>query len=89
MKEKHLLIIGYVWPEPNSSAAGQRMMHLIHLFLKHDYSIAFACPALKSEFKVDLTTLGIEEIEIKINDSSFNDLLKEINPSHVMLSATA
>jgi len=82
--EKQLLIIGYVWPEPDSSAAGQRMMHLIRLFLAHDYIISFACPALKSEFKVDLTTLGIKEIEIKINDPSFDELLIKLNPSHVL-----
>ena len=31
MNEK-LLIIGFVWPEPKSSAAGSRMMQLIHYF---------------------------------------------------------
>ena len=81
---KQLLIIGYVWPEPDSSAAGQRMMHLIRLFLNHNYNVFFACPALKSEFKADLSVLGVEEIEIKINDASFDDILNKISPSHVL-----
>ena len=30
---QNVLIIGYVWVEPNSSAAGSRMMQLIEQFL--------------------------------------------------------
>lgn len=30
-KNEHLLIIGFVWPDPNSSAAGSRMMQLIYM----------------------------------------------------------
>jgi hypothetical protein len=40
-----LLIIGFVWPEPNSSAAGGRMMQLISLFKAQGFSITFASPA--------------------------------------------
>ncbi len=31
-QSQHILIIGSVWPEPNSSAAGSRMMQLMQLF---------------------------------------------------------
>ena len=31
--QKKVLVIGSVWPEPNSSAAGSRMMQLITCFL--------------------------------------------------------
>ena len=37
-----LLIIGFVWPEPKSSAAGSRMMQLIKSFQEHNYQITFA-----------------------------------------------
>jgi hypothetical protein len=40
-----LLIIGFVWPEPNSSAAGGRMLQLISLFQKQGFAITFASPA--------------------------------------------
>jgi hypothetical protein len=33
-QEKKFLIIGSVWPEPNSSAAGTRMLQLISLLKK-------------------------------------------------------
>ena len=43
MKDKlQVLIIGFVWPEPNSSAAGLRMLQLIELFLEQGYKITFA-----------------------------------------------
>jgi len=44
---KSLLIIGAVWVEPNSSAAGKRMLQLIAQFLERDYKIIFASPAQK------------------------------------------
>jgi len=34
---KKLLIIGWVWPEPNSSAAGSRMLQLIQYFQSQAY----------------------------------------------------
>ena len=34
---KKLLIIGTVWPEPTSTAAGKRMLQLISIFKKLDY----------------------------------------------------
>ena len=41
-KSLQLLIIGFVLPEPNSSAAGNRMMQLINLFKENNYKITFA-----------------------------------------------
>jgi hypothetical protein len=46
----HLLILGLVWPEPNSSAAGSRMIKLIELFLLNNWKITFASAAQKSEY---------------------------------------
>lgn len=36
-----LLIIGFVWPEPNSSAAGGRMMQLISFLKIKDIRLRF------------------------------------------------
>jgi hypothetical protein len=57
---KKLLIIGFVWPEPNSSAAGGRMMQLISIFKQNGFEITFASPALDSDFMVDLSVNRIE-----------------------------
>lgn len=81
---KQLLIIGYIWPEPASSAAGSRMMQLIDLFLEKDYQITYACPARFSEYAVNLEEMGIEQVQIEANKSEFDSWLKELNPSIVM-----
>ena len=77
---KKLLIIGQVWPEPTSSAAGTRMIQLIDCFLKADFEITFACAASKSDFSFDLKSKDVKEVEIKLNDESFNDFVRDLNP---------
>ncbi|MFV8336478.1 glycosyltransferase [Flavobacterium sp. RSP29] len=79
-----LLIIGFVWPEPNSSAAGGRMMQLISLFKAQGYSITFASPAQNSDFMVDLQEYGVEKKSIALNNSSFDIFIKELNPAVVL-----
>lgn len=79
-----LLIIGFVWPEPKSSAAGGRMMQLIDLFLKKGFEITYASPAKCSEYAEDLDTLGIKQKQIQVNNSEFDDFLKEQQPTHVL-----
>ncbi len=81
---KKLLIIGYVWPEPNSSAAGSRMMQLIHFFQAQNYYITFASPAQQTEHMVDLAALDIAVENIQLNCTSFDDFIKELQPSAVM-----
>src|SRR5690349_18155010 len=83
-KTQTLLIIGFVWPEPNSSAAGGRMLQLIEQFQRQGYSITFASPAMDSDFMVDLATLNVEKKSIALNCSSFDTFVKELNPSVVL-----
>lgn len=79
-----LLIIGFVWPEPNSSAAGGRMMQLISLFKAQGFSITFASPAQNSDFMVDLGEYGVDKKSIALNNSSFDSFIKELNPAVVL-----
>lgn len=81
---KKLLIIGFVWPEPNSSAAGGRMMQLISVFIANGYQITFASPALDSEYMVDLSEFGVEKKSIELNSSTFDDFIIELNPDVVL-----
>ncbi|AGH45179.1 glycosyltransferase [Paraglaciecola psychrophila] len=81
---KKLLVLGYVWPEPNSSAAGRHMLSLLTLFVQQGWQVTFASPALQGEHKVDLTELGIDEQAVTINCSSFDDFVNELNPSIVL-----
>jgi O-antigen biosynthesis protein len=79
-----VLIIGTVWVEPNSSAAGSRMLQLIELFLNQNWKVTFASTAQKSEKATDLKSLGIEEVSIELNSSSFDGFVKELKPSIVL-----
>lgn len=81
---KKLLIIGFVWPEPNSSAAGGRMMQLISIFKENGFEITFASPALDSDFMVDLASYGVDKKTIELNNASFDSFITELNP-HVVL----
>ncbi|WP_019029547.1 glycosyltransferase [Colwellia piezophila] len=81
---KKLLIIGYVWPEPNSSAAGSRMMQLIHFFQAQSYDITFASPAQQTEHMVDLRALNITVENITLNCTSFDVFIKALQPTTVM-----
>ncbi|WP_017259016.1 glycosyltransferase [Pedobacter arcticus] len=79
-----LLIIGSVWPEPNSSAAGIRMLQLIEVFSAHHYQITFASATADSEFAVNLADYGVEKVNIKLNHHSFDDFISELNPTIVL-----
>lgn len=81
---KKLLIIGFVWPEPDSSAAGGRMMQLISIFKQNGFEITFASPALDSDFMVDLSESGVKKVSIELNNSSFDDFIIELNPDVVL-----
>lgn len=79
-----LLIIGTVFPEPNSSAAGTRMLQLIELFQEQNWVITFASAAAESEFATELSAFGVNQISIKLNDSSFDEFVTELNPQLVV-----
>ncbi|MFB9057924.1 glycosyltransferase family 4 protein [Mariniflexile ostreae] len=81
---KHLLVIGFVWPEPKSSAAGSRMMQLLLAFQAQEYHITFASPCAKSENAFNLEDIGITQASITLNDYSFDEFIKKLDPSVVL-----
>ncbi|GAB1857373.1 glycosyltransferase family 4 protein [Flavobacteriaceae bacterium MHTCC 0001] len=84
MENNVLLIIGYVWPEPKSSAAGSRMLQLINAFISNDYHVTFASPCAKTENAFDLASIGVYQEIIELNSPSFNKFLERLNPNVVM-----
>jgi len=78
------LILGKVWPEPQSSAAGSRMLQLISALKEQGYALSFASAANDSEFMCNLKALGVEKCSIQLNDSSFDVFLKEFDPALVL-----
>lgn len=79
-----LLIIGSVWPEPNSSAAGYRMMQIIESFQSNNWKIHFVSTAADSAFKFPLETINIDYSIVQLNHSSFDDFIKKLNPNAVL-----
>ena len=81
---KNLVIIGKVFPEPNSTAAGSRMIQLMDLFIAQDYQITFLSTASISENSFDLSSKNIQFQNIVLNDCSFDELIQKINPKIVI-----
>ncbi|PAJ76173.1 glycosyltransferase [Pseudoalteromonas sp. NBT06-2] len=81
---KKILVIGYVWPEPNSSAAGSHMLSILRLFKKQGWQVEFATPAQKTEHMIDLDSEGMTSKEITLNCSSFDEYIQILSPDIVM-----
>jgi len=81
---KKILVIGYVWPEPNSSAAGSLMMSNLRLFIQQDWQIEFATPSQPTEHMIDLADEGISSQSITLNCDSFDAYITEYQPDIVL-----
>jgi glycosyltransferase involved in cell wall biosynthesis len=82
--QKKLLIIGLVWPEPETTAAGKRMMQLIALFQDNGFTITFVSTARQTNFSYPLKSLRIDYEQIAVNEDNFNDLIHNLDPALVM-----
>ncbi|MFJ7311931.1 glycosyltransferase [Pseudomonas sp. NPDC098747] len=79
-----VLVIGYVWPEPRSSAASGHVMQILETFLEQGWDITFSSPAGPGEHRADLSALGIREVPIELNNSSFDTFISELAPDIVL-----
>ena len=82
--KKKLLVIGFVWPEPKSSAAGSRMLQIIAQFQNQGYEIEFSSAAKISDNSFNLKTINVKTKPILLNDSSFDAFVKDLNPNVVL-----
>lgn len=80
----HVLFIGFVWPEPRSSAAGQNILSYINACVAEGWQVSFASAAQTTEKSADLTELGVNSIEIELNCDSFNGVVEKLNPDIVI-----
>jgi glycosyltransferase involved in cell wall biosynthesis len=60
------------------------MLQLIDFFLTQNWTISFGTTAAKNENSIDLTSLGVREFSLELNNSSFDDFLQELNPTIVL-----
>jgi len=81
---KKILVIGYVWPEPNSSAAGSHMLSILRLYRMQNWQVEFATPAQATEHMIDLADEGITSQSITLNCDSFDTYITDYQPDIVM-----
>ncbi|MDR0223852.1 MAG: glycosyltransferase family 4 protein [Myroides odoratus] len=84
LKGKKILIIGQVWPESRSSAAGKRMLQLLDVFQGWEMQIYFGSTAQKTPYSDDLTSYAVKEVEVFLNDERTDQLLADLQPDWVM-----
>ena len=60
------------------------MLQLIELFLEQEYSVTFATTTQKTANAFDLKSIGVNEVTIALNSSSFDSFVKELNPAMVV-----
>ena len=84
MSTRTLVIIGCVWPEPGSSAAGARMLQLIRLLRARFDSVMFACAAEPGPCCAPLNEYGVESARIRLNCDSFDQWLARLMPDAVL-----
>lgn len=78
-----VLYLGYVWPEPASSAAGGRTLEILRCLRERDWTVIYASAAALSPHRFELQSLGIEECSIAVNDDGFDALLMQQQPDIV------
>ncbi|GMN08860.1 glycosyltransferase family 4 protein [Croceitalea sp. MTPC9] len=78
------LFLGYVWPEPKTTAAGHRMVQLLESFIANGYEITFATTAQETSYSEKLLDLNIKTQKILLNDATFDDFVGSLNPDVVV-----
>ncbi|MGZ0654552.1 glycosyltransferase [Coraliomargarita sp. W4R72] len=78
------LIIGKVWPEPSSTAAGRRTRDLITALQLGAWQLHFASAAQRGAYALDLDSLGVQTHTIAVNDAAFDGWIKALAPDVVI-----
>jgi len=82
--KRRLLLIGHVWPEPRSSAAGQRSLSLLREFSRAGWHVTFASAAERSERSEGLEDVTDETVSIALNDDGFDAFARHCRPDAVI-----
>ena len=78
------LIIGKVWPEPTSTAAGQRTYDVIEALQLGCWQVHFASAAQRGEHTLDLEAIGVKTHKIALNDAAFDPWVEALAPEVVI-----
>ena len=83
-KSPIVFFIGTVFPEPKSTAAGTRILQLIKFFQNQGFYVVFGSASKHSLNSFDLNCIGVKTINLKLNDISFDEYIKDLNPHCVV-----
>lgn len=79
---KNILILGKTWPESSASAAGTRVLDLIHLLTPLSDRLHFASAAQRGAESNDLGSVDCHHIQL--NDDSFDAWIADLQPTLVV-----
>ncbi|RMA79930.1 glycosyltransferase [Umboniibacter marinipuniceus] len=79
-----VLMIGYVWPEPSSSAAGRHFMSLAKLLAIGASRLCIASAAERTEYSANFEVFGFESQQLEINSASFDEYVSDFDPQLVV-----
>ncbi|MFT5669742.1 MAG: glycosyltransferase involved in cell wall biosynthesis [Glaciecola sp.] len=80
----HVLFIGFVWPEPKSSAAGQNILSYIKAAQRYNWQVSFCSAAQTTQQSYDLLSLQVNVFTIQLNCTSFNEKIMVLQPDIVI-----
>ncbi|UZO80586.1 glycosyltransferase family 4 protein [Aquimarina sp. ERC-38] len=81
---RKILVIGQVWPEPTTTAAGIRMLQLISIFKELQYIIYFGSPAQTSKYSTDFKDQDIQFVPVHLNNDQFDQQIQNLQP-HIVI----
>lgn len=79
-----LVVIGLHWPEPESTAAGLRMLQLLKLFQSYGYAITYLSSGAETPHSFALSSIGVSCQRIAVNDAQFDTLISTLKPQVVL-----
>ncbi len=82
MEDISILVIGHGIPQPNATGAGVRMVQLLELC--RDLGSVHFCSTESEDRAGLLTQMNIQYTQITLNSDSFNDFVRELNPTVVI-----
>jgi glycosyltransferase involved in cell wall biosynthesis len=80
----HVLFIGFVWPEPKSSAAGQNILSYIEAAQQCDWQVSFCSAAQTTAQSHDLASVHVNVFQTQLNCNSFNVKISALQPDLII-----
>lgn len=78
------LFIAFVWPEPESSAAGVRALKIINALRSFGHEVRVTSPCRSNDHQEKLKGAGITTARLEPNDPTFDVYIKDYKPNVVI-----